>query len=266
MRVEKAEKRAHRYNEDRIIIGADYCMVLDGATPLYKNIHKPTDAAYFVQQIKTNLKPSEKDIKAKLKEISVKLYDTFLQDGNEEGNMPSCGIAYAEVSGDSVAVNTIGDCEAAVRLQNGDVVRILQSELPALDNKALTVIKETAKTKNIDVKEAVSICSDILIANRSLINKPQGYAAFTPSPYPDFCCRTEIFKINEVEELYLYSDGITQAFDELRICTFDELFSRSVDLQAIIRRITQRALSDKNYNSYPRFKLLDDISIIKIKF
>lgn len=43
------------------------------------------------------------------------------------------------------------------------------------------------------------------------------------------------------------------------------MFKDEIDLKLIIDKIVSVAKSDPDYNLYPRFKLIDDITAIKIK-
>ena len=74
------------------------------------------------------------------------------------------------------------------------------------------------------------------------------------------------FDLDDIKELYIYTDGITQAFDELKIYnSCEEMFEKSIDVNEEIEKIKERAFSDKDCNKYPRFKTIDDIAIIKIE-
>ena len=66
MKFEKASRKSHYYDEDRIVIGDNYFMVMDGATPLLKTGIKPSEASWFVSFIKSHLAKNQENILEKL--------------------------------------------------------------------------------------------------------------------------------------------------------------------------------------------------------
>ena len=42
------------------------------------------------------------------------------------------------------------------------------------------------------------------------------------------------------------------------------MFSKKRNIKKIINKIALRANNDKDFNKYPRFKLIDDITIVRI--
>lgn len=269
MIIQTKTRKAHYYNEDRIFIGENYFMVMDGATPLLKSGIKPTEASWFVSYIKKNLPKNCQNVVEKLNNISINAVET-LKSYNFEINekyMPSTGLAWIELKNDYIVAHTIGDCEVTARLKNGQIVRVYQTELLKLDNIAVKELVKQAKVNNICVKQARKYIQDILIKHRSYMNKENGYNVFTPSPNPNFKFSKKQFKICDVEEMYIYTDGLSQAFDELKIYNdHKEMFKTSLDLNKEIEKIVKTAFSDKDCNTFPRFKTIDDIAVIKITF
>jgi len=270
MKISTATRKSHHYNEDRIIIGKTFCMVCDGATELIKSSMKPTGGSWLVSFIKKNLKKNSADVIGELNEISKKAYLEFVRTEGEKTNkaaLPSAGIALAEFLGDKVRISTIADCEAVVITKDGGIIRHIIPDLPQLDSMALAEMVKTSRQKGIPVKEAVEYCRDILIKNRQMMNKKDGYAVFTIDKNPDFAFVTAEYDISDIKELYLYTDGITQAFDELKIySSCEEMFENGIDLNEEITKIKRQAYADKSCNAYPRFKTIDDIAAVKIEF
>ena len=106
---------------------------------------------------------------------------------------------------------------------------------------------------------------DILRYNRSLMNEENGYASYTLSSNPNFKYTIKKYNLADIEEIYLYSDGIGQAFDELKITSSpEELFNKYSNIDDIVSDIVTVANTDKDLVKFPRFKKIDDISIIKL--
>ena len=275
MKVEKIIRKSHFYNEDRFVLGDNFYMVIDGATALQKtNLFKPTEASWFVSFVKQKLKGKKRGVYQKLSEISrqafYKFNDILSKNSFSLDDLlycPSAGISFAEINNDKVDIYTIGDCEAVIKLKSGKIIRLIQPQLPELDKIALEKIIELKNEKRFKMKDAIRECSDILLENRKLMNTPDGYSVYAPSLTGEFNFLKETFNLSEIEEIYLYTDGIAQAFDELKIYSnCEEMFSKSLDIKKEVDKIVKRANLDKECEKYPRFKVIDDITIIKMTF
>ncbi|MBE7084807.1 MAG: hypothetical protein E7368_01980 [Clostridiales bacterium] len=275
MKIEKAIRKSHYYNEDRIVTGEKFCMVIDGATGLQKLGLKPTEASWFASFIKKNLPANSTRIKERLDGISKKAYDEFIAFcqsvsaslNREDIYYPSAGLAWVEDCGDKIKIYTIGDCEVFVKTKSGETYRHVLPELFALDSQALAEIVRVKKQNSISMKEAVKLCQGVLLRNRRLMNKENGYSVFTLSKNPDFRYLYAEYDKADVAELYLYTDGVSQAFDEMKIyASCEEMFAKDVNIHEEIKKIEKRAYADRDCEKYPRFKTIDDISFVKIRF
>ena len=270
MVVTTAIRKSHYYNEDRIIIGNSYFMVCDGATSLHDSGISPSEGSWFVSFLKKHLRKNYTDLIGHLNSIAQKAYREFFELSESKDDVlyfPSAGLAWAEVKDSELYVYTIGDCEAVIKTKDNKIIRHILPSLPELDRKALNSIIKTKQEKNVNIKKATELCKDVLIAHRKLMNKKDGYAVYTIADKPHFEFDCNVYDINGLSEVYLYTDGITQAFDELQIYrSCQEMFSQSIDLNNEIEKIVKRAYGDKDCDKYPRFKTIDDIAIIKIVF
>ena len=267
MNIEKQTRKAHYYNEDRYVIGQTYYMVMDGATPLQKNGILPSEASWFVIFIKNQLKPTEQNVVEKLNFIAREAYCEFnrLTHTVNPDYYPSAGLAWVEIKDRKIICHTIGDCEILLKYKDGTLKRLLLKDLPELDQQALKEMKEIAKEKNISVLDAKKYITDTLIRNRKKMNQKGGYAIYTlsPDPYYDYLTFEEDQDL--LEEIYLYTDGIALAFEELKIYTsWQEMFKKSLNLAQEFKDIVAKAKQDPLCNLYPRFKVLDDMTMIKI--
>ena len=273
MKIEKATRKSHFYNEDRYIVGDNYCMVLDGATSLVSSGIKPTEGSWFVSRIKQSLPQKCDNVIEKLEYISKKTYAEFIElskiDSKTDSVLyyPSAGLSCAVVKDNKVQIFTTGDCEAVVKLKDGKIIRHIFPMLAELDKVALDMMIEYKKAHGVSMLNARKALNGVLIENRKLMNKKGGYPVFTVSDKPDFEYIKAEYNIDDIKEIYLYSDGIAQAFDELQIySSCEEMFSGEVDIYKEIEKIEKRAKSDKTCEKYPRFKVIDDIVIVKMTF
>ena len=266
MKIKKYTRKSHYFNEDRYIINKDFIMVIDGATSLEKSNLKPTSGAYLAGYIKTTLPKIKGNIIERLNIVSKNIYRTLETNNNiNEKILPSCGMAWVEFYGDKIIIHTIGDCEAFVVKKDNATARIVIDDLLKLDDISLDELKKTSKEKNISIRDARPLINETLIKHRLLMNKEGGYSVFTPSNNPNFKYSTHEYNVSEVKDIYLYSDGFADAFTTFKLFkSAEHLFSKNRNIKKIINKIAKKASEDKNYNKYPRFKIIDDITIVKI--
>lgn len=267
MNIEKFTRKSHCYNEDRFLIKTNLCMVIDGATSLKKTNLKPTDGSFFASEIKRILTHSKSDVLESLNFISKFVFD----DNNlsDENNMylPSAGLAWAEFDDNIIKCHTIGDCEIIIKTKDKKIIRLRKNELINLDNIAKNEMIKIAKSKNISIKESRLLIEDLLLKHRLKMNKEGGYDVFTPSKNPNFKYLDFFISRDDVEEIYIYTDGFADAYMTLGIFdSYQNMFKESLNIQEIVDEIVDKCKKDSNYNLYPRFKLIDDITIIKIIF
>ena len=159
----------------------------------------------------------------------------------------------------------MGDCEVIYKLKNGTVFRFKKTELDKLDEKAIEILKKTAKEKNISVKESLPFIKDVLRKHRAMKNTPSGYEVFEPQKNPSFSLYKKRLKASEVESFFVCSDGFAQCFTTLKIfSSCEELFKTDMTVKDICRKIQKVSFEDKELNKYPRFKITDDITVIKV--
>lgn len=266
MKIEKLTRKSHYYNEDRFIIGQDFAMVVDGATSLESSGIKPSEACWLVNLLKKNILKEKGTIIERLNLISQEGYRQFKKLGNNSLDyLPSATLAWVEFKNDNIVCYTIGDCEIVIKFKDGTIKRLVQKELKKLDDCALEKMKEESIKHSVPFLMARKYVDDLLIHNRRLINKSNGYSAFTIDENPNFKYEEHIFDRADIDEVYLYTDGITQAIDELKIhSSCEDMFKKSLNLKKEVAMIVERCNDDPLCEKYHRFKKQDDITIIKI--
>lgn len=265
MKITKKTRKSHVWNEDRFVVGKNFFMVIDGATPLIKEGSFNT-ACWLVDFLKKHLVSYHGDVLSKLKELSKKGYDEIPLSNKSSDYLPTASMSYVEINDNLLKISLLGDCEVVLRKKDHTVERYYTTELNRLDTIALNEMIKYSKEKDIPLVECRPLISDTLIKHRRMINKVDGYRAYTLGI--NTLIEPTIFEVelNEVSEIYLYSDGFSQSFQNLKVYdSYIELFDKSIDLEEEISKITARAFSDKSCDQYPRFKVIDDITIIKVE-
>ena len=95
MKVYAKTRKTHYWNEDRFIIGKDYFMVIDGATPLIK-VNNFNEACWMVNYIKKNINKFKGNIKERLLVLSKDGFNKLPVKMKDEEYLPSAGMAWVE--------------------------------------------------------------------------------------------------------------------------------------------------------------------------
>ena len=265
MKVIFQTRKSHYWNEDRYIIGKDYFMVIDGATPLVKS-NQFNEACWMVNYIKKNIHKYKGKIKERLLQLSKNAYQDYPLKEKGTGLLPSASISWIEMDDEYIYASVLGDCEVTFITYEDKIIRCYTDELSRLDEIAIRELVEIARKKHIHNVEARYYINDILIKHRNLINTPNGYHAFTLSDTPIINEKKFKIKKENVKEIYIYSDGFSQSFTNLRIYdNHQAMFNKSLNLNEEIEKIMQTSFGDPYCDRYPRFKKIDDITVIKIE-
>lgn len=276
MNVKAVSFAGMELNEDKVIYGEDYVLLLDGATSLGKNIFSnyESDGVWYVEcfskYIKNNIREDAKScelinnailhITEQIKNVDEKL----------EGNvMPSASMVLIRNLPKGLEITSIGDCSVLICFKSGKIELLQDERLPKLDGKVLKRLNDIAREKNINVVQARNEVTEDLIANRRRMNKPEGYQVLSTSEVNFNTVITEIINVDEVETIYTYSDGIAQYYDTLGIVNDFKEFAKILEkftFEEIVEQIKTVQYEDKNFNEYPRFKISDDATIAQIKF
>ncbi len=266
MNVYAKTRKSHYWNEDRFIVGKNYAVVIDGATPLKKS-HSFNEARLMVDYLKKHFNQYDGNVKYRLKKLCEDVYRQLAVTAYDEDHFPSASACWIEISGTVLSIGVLGDCEVTAISKNGLIRRFFDGRLDVLDKKALAEMVNIAKEKNIHVNMARPYIEEMLVKNRRLANKPNGYSALLPSPNVEINEKKFEIETHNLKSVYLYSDGYSQAFTNLKIySTHEEMFQKTADIDAEIQKIIQVSYSDESCDLYPRLKKIDDITVVQIDF
>ena len=264
MKIIPKTRTSHYWNEDRFIVGDNFCMVIDGATPLIK-YEDFNSACWMVNYIKNNISKLKANIVERLKILSKSGYSELPIPNKSQDYIPSASLSFIEYDEEYFYIGILGDCEVTCITKDNQVHRYYSTDLARLDNISIKELQEQAIMRNINVVEARPYIKETLIKHRKMINTKEGYKAFTLSINP--IIQPDLYKIKRdyVKEVYLYSDGFAQSFESLHIYNdHNQMFSKSLDINEEINKIKLAAFNDPYCNLHPRLKKIDDITIIKI--
>lgn len=265
MKITTRTRKSHYWNEDRFVLGTNYFMVIDGATPLIKT-NDFNEACWMVSYLKENINKLNGSIIERLNKLSRDGFKKLPVKIKEEDYLPSASLAFVEVTDEYFNAYTLGDCEVTFILKDGSLKRCYETDLCILDNISINELVTISKEKQIHVVEARPYIKTTLLKHRKLINKEGGYKGYQLSSDSNISPSKYQIRKDLVKEIYIYSDGFSQSFEHLHIYdTHEEMFSRSLDLDEEITKIKNQAFSDPYCDKYPRLKKIDDITVIKIE-
>ena len=264
MKINYKTRKSHTWNEDRYIIGTNFWIVIDGATPLIKNGDMNL-ARYMVSYVKKNINRYGGRIRERLIKLSKDLFVELGIDSRDPAYLPTASISYVEEIDGKYYAGVLGDCEVTFITHDGEIIRCFAEDLSKLDHISKCELENEAKKHHISIREARKHITDILIKNRRLINQDGGYQGYTVSPnltFREVSCSVDK---ERVKEIYLYSDGFSASFQCFDIYpNHQEMFKNTLDIELETKRIVEVAFRDKDCNKYHRFKKIDDITVVQI--
>ena len=261
MIVSHATRKSHNYNEDRCVVTDRVFVAIDGATVLsgHTEPRKGTIASLLAASLKSEiLRHKGRFDNEFFRSISKKFY--------AEGRIgsASAGLAGAVIEGERLHIFSLGDCEVILLMRDGECFRFKRTDLDRLDAMAIAELVKRAKERKASVLSSRPLIMDILKSNRAKKNSPGGYDVFEPLEEPTFTLFERDLPLRDVAGFYVCSDGFAQCFTTLGIfSSYRELFDTDMSVKDIIDKIKQVSYSDPECDRYPRFKVIDDITVIK---
>lgn len=241
-------RKAKQYNEDGVLYKPPYYLVIDGATPLSKDkrsahLLKTYIIRYFIKTYEVH-----KDITKTLQVLSKKYYDNHEYKHKKPVDLPSAGLAIVIEHQSQYELFLLGDTTIMVEYRNGEIEVFHDDRLTKLDHAAMQINDHQKRLKQIR-------------HNRNQLGKL--YNAFIPSNNLSFKDHTYRLDKNNVKKIRLCTDGFMSIFD-----TYNQYDSLSTfmasDIKTIKKEIENISFKDKEMTLYPRFKIIDDISVIEI--
>ena len=259
------------YNEDVVAVIKDHLfVVIDAATALCEPRHQPNDGVFLAEALKKEIldlyrsnKLKPKNFEKQMNNVSKKLYKVFIKgnkDLKERYQFPNAGVAVIYIDVCDVHVFSIGDVSSFIKMKNGKARYISDKTIPIMDREVVKYYHSIGINQFDEMYEKLRY-------NRSLLNKGGRRAVFSLYKKPHLKFKHEVFDIRELNEAYICSDGYYEAFETFKLFKSRRaLFDSKNDLQDVYRKIVETAQKDKDMSKYPRLKLIDDISCVRVVF
>lgn len=268
------------YNEDTSFTGDGFAFVLDGATGLNgKNlIDKESDARWYVKQweifLKDNITNWDIELKDIIKDginlIKGKFFSNI--DSTEKEylrsiDLPSSTIALVRWDSQVLEYFLLGDCTIILKFDNENINYIKDDALDILDGEVIKFMAREMKKNSISHLEARERAIDLLIRNRSLKNKLNGYWVLGFSTEAAENAKVGKIQLGIENNILLMSDGFSVLFEKYKATAREEIID-IVDGEGVsycYKRIRDVEINDPECIEYPRLKQSDDSSAVFIK-
>jgi hypothetical protein len=264
-------------NEDIVSYGADYIILLDGATGLTNNYLKdyPTDAIWFVQEVvkyidhNINKYPDILKLLAKLIDYLNKVYKELVLKTVPKIDLPSAGMILVKELAETVEVLMLGDCTTIIEDNSHELKVLHDSRISKLDAGVIEKMKHVAKDKKLPLFKTRDFVLEDLITNRKKKNTKTGYSVLGFEHVDKNNLIYRKFNKNNLKRIAIFSDGIAEYYETLLLAKdalefYDLLLTKGA--KQILFEIRQTQDFDSTCDNFPRLKPKDDASVAVIEF
>jgi hypothetical protein len=269
--LDQISDRGSRVNEDIAGSVGGAAWVFDGATGLSRDRLLPadSDARWFVEQLDRALRMSQhsvavSDLFGAIVERVADLFDrSRLRDSWEKYEVPSAGMAYLRLMGDSLEVARLGDCKVLVETGNY-CHALVKSDLDPLDAAVLEEVGRIHQSGTYDMDDVRKLIMGDLQDNRSLMNSPGGYWVMTADKEPVEHIQTTVLPLDSPTRGLLMTDGFYRLVDTFGLMSDQDLIRNAVSggLAALLSRLREAEELDSKCIAHRRFKQKDDATAL----
>ena len=284
-----SQKGSAKNNEDGYFVKHDFenilCMVVDGGTQVEEvPTLKDTTGGKFIAQTtvqiaeKVNIKNTPQNI---IKELNTQLGDIISKQhpsisySPDSLNTPYGSIAAVTINSNSVSVANAGDVSVLALNSDGQVEILTIDDVFQKDQSTLKTATNLAHKYGLSVREVMENRSNdnryrpvleemyktVKMGNSGEIRR------ITGAPNFEITAQTSR-PFSNISRLYIFSDGAIPFDQDLQTKSGREYFCKLAyegGLESLYERVVANATEDPDFNKHPRFKFLDDFTIIEIK-
>lgn len=267
---------ARQINEDLVIKGENYAILMDGATGLGgPRLEKGlTNAEWFVKNCGQFMKEildknPDYNLSTLVKECIINVKEKISKIENENGytlrphEEPSSTIIIIREFNGVTDIFSLGDSLTMIKTKDKKFTVLRDYNLAKLDNNTLNEMQKIARERNISILEAryEDEIKAMLISNRNKKNsgQPDGYWILSLDENVVNNAKILQLQSREIEKIVCVSDGFN--FHILGLGE-EEFFDKCLpyNIHTLAEKVKEAEELDANCNNYPRFKKRDDCS------
>lgn len=266
----------NQVNEDYVVVGSTFAVLLDGASGITgKRVlshHSGSDAQWFSHFVGGRICEYLDASRGIVDSIRLAVDDSRDYIGehgvtDNEELFPSSTLVVASVSGDSVDIVSLGDSPVFIGLKDGSLVTISDARIAELDQAAVDAMVDcSCGCAMTGVQKRASV-NDILLANRQLKNKSEGYWILDPTGVALEHLNVMQFSVEDIDYVCAMSDGLERAFDLFGLADPVAFLAKATreSFDELLVRLRAEENLDPDFDRYPRLKLHDDASCFMLR-
>lgn len=266
----------NQVNEDYAAVGSTFAVLLDGASGItgarVLPHHSGSDAQWFSHFVGGRICKYLDADRGVIDSIRLAVDDSsdFIGEygvTENEDLFPSSTLVVVSVTGDLVDIVSLGDSPVFIGLKDGSLVTMSDSRIAELDQAAVDAMLDRSRGLAMAGVQKRAAINDVLLANRQLKNKPDGYWILDPSGVALEHLNVMRLSVGDVDYVCAMSDGLERAFDLFGLADSATFFATATheSFDQLISRLRVKENQDSDFDRYPRLKLHDDASCFMLR-
>lgn len=266
----------NQVNEDYVAVGRTYSVLLDGASGINGARvlpgHSGSDAQWFSHFVGGRVCEYLDASHGIVESIRLAVEDSrdFIGEYGVTDNevlFPSSTLVAVALAGDAINIVSLGDSPVFIGLKDGSLVTMSDERIAELDQAAVDAMVDRSLGSAMTGVQKRAAVNDILLENRQLKNKPDGYWILDPTGVALEHLNVMQLPVGDVDYVCAMSDGYERAFDLFGLAdpaSFLATATRESFDELIVRLRTEENM-DPDFDRYPRLKLYDDASYFMLR-
>ena len=266
----------NQVNEDYVAVGSTYAVLLDGASGITGTRvlphHFGSDAQWFSHFVGGRICEYLDASCGVIDSIRLAVDDSRVFIGeygvtDNEDLHPSSTLVAASVAGDLVDIVSLGDSPVFISLIDGSLVTMSDSRIAELDQAAVDAMVDRSRGRAMTGVQKRAAVNDILLANRQLKNKPDGYWILDPTGVALDHFNVMQFSVEDVDYVCAMSDGLERAFDLFGLADPAAFLAKATreSFDELLVRLRAEERQDPDFDRYPRLKMHDDATCFMLR-
>lgn len=186
---------------------------------------------------------------------------------DNEDFLPSSALVVVSVAGDLVDIVSLGDSPVFIGLKDGLLVTMSDARIAELDQTAVDAMVDRSRGSAMTGVQKRAAVNDILLANRQLKNKPEGYWILDPTGVALEHLNVMQFSVEDIDYVCAMSDGLERAFGLFGLADPASFLVKATrePFDELLVRLRAEENLDPDFDRYPRLKLHDDASYFMLR-
>lgn len=266
----------NQVNEDYVAVGSTYAVLLDGASGITGTRvlphHSGSDAQWFSHFVGDRICGNLDASCGIVDSIRLAVDDSRDYIGehgvtDNEDLHPSSTLVAVSVAGDLVDIVSLGDSPVFIGLKDGSLVTMSDARIAELDQAAVDAMVDRSRGRAMTGVQKRAAVNDILLANRQLKNKPEGYWILDPTGVALEHLNVMQFSVEDVDCVCAMSDGLERAFDLFGLADPAAFLAKATreSFDELLVRLRAEERQDPDFDRYPRLKMHDDATCFMLR-